>query len=154
MKTKNNSENQTSTAIAKADTIKLGVDVHANTIVVVRIVDGGAPQPPQRFTGRQFLIWAEKQLQLACKVFSCYEAGPFGYSLHRELEKRGLTNLVIRPRDWDEYGQKVKTDQRDARQLALALDRFVRGNHDALCVVRCLHRKKNNDAVAPGSGRR
>ena len=30
----------------------------------------------------------------------------------------------------------VKTDKRDAQQLALHLDRYVHGNHDAFCVVR------------------
>lgn len=137
MKTNIVSQNRSSaTDITRADIIKLGVDVHAEKLVVVRLVDNGAPQPPQRFTYEQFLTWVEKQVQLAKQVFSCYEAGPFGYSLHRELEKRGVVNYVIRPRDWDEYGQKVKTDQRDARQLALELDRFVRGNHGALAVVR------------------
>jgi transposase len=48
----------------------------------------------------------------------------------------GVTNYVVRPRDWDEYGKKVKTDKRDAQQLALHLDRYVSGNHDAFCVVR------------------
>jgi transposase len=137
MKTKLNSQNQSSdTGITQADVIKLGLDVHADKIVVVRLLDNGAPQPPQRFTREQFLAWVEKQRQLAKQVFSCYEAGPFGYSLHRELEKRGVSNYVVRPRDWDEYGQKVKTDQRDAKQLALELDRFVRGNRAALCVIR------------------
>jgi hypothetical protein len=67
---------------------------------------------------------------------TCYEAGPFGYGLHRELTALGTTNYVIRPRDWDEYGQKVKTDRRDARRLVLELDRYVAGNHAAFCVVR------------------
>src|SRR5258708_20192598 len=48
----------------------------------------------------------------------------------------GATNYVVRPRDWDEYGKKVKTDKRDAKQLALHLDRYVNGNDDAFCVVR------------------
>ena len=138
MKTKSNTSHNKSSAtgITQADIIKLGMDVHANNIVVVRILDNGAPQPPQRFTREQLLAWVEKQHQLARQVFSCYEAGPFGYSLHRELEKRGVINYVVRPRDWDQYGQKVKTDQRDAKQLALELDRFVRGNRAALSVVR------------------
>ena len=47
-----------------------------------------------------------------------------------------IINYVIRPRDWDEYGQKVKTDKRDAKQMVLHLDRYVAGNRDAFCVVR------------------
>ena len=121
---------------AKAEKIKLGIDVHLDRYVVVRIVDGQAPQPAQRFEPAAFLKWIEKQLQLAGKVFTCYEAGPFGYSLHRSLEKMGVTNYVVRPRDWDEYGKNVKTDKRDAKELALRLDRYVEGNHDAFCVVR------------------
>src|ERR1035437_2189362 len=88
--------------------IKLGIDVHLDRYVVVRQIDGGAPQPPQRFSPRQFLEWAQKQTALAQQVYSCYEAGPFGYRLHRKLKELGITNYVIRPRDWDEYGKKVK----------------------------------------------
>jgi len=120
----------------KAKTLKLGIDVHLDRYVVVRILDGGTPQPPQRFAPAEFMLWAAKQLTLAEQVFTCYEAGPFGYSLHRKLEKMGITNHVVRPRDWAEYGKKVKTDKRDAQQLALQLDRYVNGNREAFCVVR------------------
>ncbi|HEV8181169.1 MAG TPA: IS110 family transposase, partial [Candidatus Angelobacter sp.] len=112
------------------------IDAHLDRYVVVRIIDGNTPQPPQSFKPAAFLLWMAKQLTLAEKVFTCYEAGPFGYSLHRELEKMRATNYVVRPRDWDEYGKKVKTDKRDAKELALHLDRYVSGNHDAFCVVR------------------
>ncbi len=125
-----------SASVVEAQTIKLGIDVHLDRYVVVRIFDGGTPQPPQRFKPEEFVPWAAKQLTLAGKVFTCYEAGPFGYGLHRTLEKMGVVNYVVRPRDWDEYGQKVKTDKRDAKQLALHLDRYVNGNDDAFCVVR------------------
>ena len=120
----------------KARTIKLGVDVHLDLYVVVRVIDGGTPQPPQRFQPMEFMLWCAKQLTLAETVFTCYEAGPFGYSLHRRLERMGVTNYVIRPRDWDEYGKKVKTDQRDALAMAQCLDRYVNGNRGAFCVVR------------------
>ncbi len=58
--------------------IKLGLDVHLDRYVVVRQIDGGSPQPPQRFSPAEFLKWAQKQAQLAGQVYSCYEAGPFG----------------------------------------------------------------------------
>ena len=116
--------------------IKLGIDVHLDRYVVVRQIDGGAPQPAQGFSPAQFLDWARKQTALARQVYSCYEAGPFGYSLHRKLAEFGITNYVVRPRDWDEYGKNVKTDKRDAKQLVLGLDRYVAGNQDAFCVVR------------------
>ena len=116
--------------------IKLGIDVHLERYVVVRQIDGGAPQPAQRFSPVEFIQWAQKQTTLAVKVYTCYEAGPFGYSLHRRLTELGITNFVVRPRDWDQYGQKVKTDQRDSQQLVLHLDRYLAGNDRAFCVVR------------------
>ena len=116
--------------------IKLGIDVHLDRYVGVRQIDGGAPQPPQRFSPTQFLEWAKKQTALAKQVYSCYEAGPFGYRLHRTLKDLGITNYVVRPRDWDEYGKKVKTDKRDAKEMVLNLDRYVSGNREAFCVVR------------------
>ena len=71
--------------------IKLGIDVHLDRYVVVRQIDGGAPQPPQRFSPSQFLEWAKKQTALAQQVYSCYEAGPFGYRLHRKLKEGEAT---------------------------------------------------------------
>jgi transposase len=121
---------------AQHQVIKLGIDVHLDRYVVVRQIGGGAPQPPQRFSPSQFLEWARKQTALAKQVYSCYEAGPFGYSLHRKLVALGVTNYVVRPRDWDEYGKKVKTDKRDAKEMVLNLDRYVSGNQEAFCVVR------------------
>jgi hypothetical protein len=74
----------------KARHIKLGIDVHLDRYVVVRLIDGGTPQPPQRFGPPEFLLWVAKQITLAEKVFTCYEAGPFGYTLHRQLEKMSM----------------------------------------------------------------
>ncbi len=116
--------------------IKLGIDVHGQRYVVVRQIDGATPQPAQAFAPAEFLRWVAKQKELAENVYTCYEAGPFGYGLHRQLTALGITNYVVRPRDWDEYGQKVKTDKRDAKALALNLDRQVAGNEKAFCVVR------------------
>jgi hypothetical protein len=54
--------------------IKLGIDVHLDRYVVVRQLDGGVPQPAQRFSPAQFLEWVQKQLAQADQVYSCYEA--------------------------------------------------------------------------------
>ena len=65
-----------------------------------------------------------------------YEAGAFGYYLHRKLEEMGVNNLVVQPQDWDERGKGVKTDKIDALALCQRLDRYVRGNRKAFGVVR------------------
>jgi transposase len=123
-------------ASKKHQTIKLGLDVHADTIVVVRILDHSAPQPAQKFAPGKFLEWVKSQLALAEEVHSCYEAGPFGYGLHRDLVELGVKNLVNQPVCLDEQHKGVNHDKSDAKQLALRLDRYVAGNTHALATVR------------------
>ena len=124
-------------AISKrlGEVIKLGIDVHLKKYVVVRQIDGAMPQPAQTFTPEKFLEWVSKQLGLAGEVHSCYEAGPFGYVLHRKLTELGIKNVVVRPQNWDEMGKGVKTDKTDALALVQRLDMYVRGNRRALAVV-------------------
>ncbi|MGH8531096.1 MAG: IS110 family transposase [Nevskiales bacterium] len=123
-------------SVTNINLIKLGLDVHADSVRVVRQLDHATPQPAQKFKPEQFLDWATKQVKLAAKVYSCYEAGPFGYGLHRQLTALGIENVVIRPQNWDELGKGVKTDKTDALALCQRLDRYVQGNHKALAVVR------------------
>jgi hypothetical protein len=123
----NNSEVRAEQAASKTyQTIKLGLDVHADTIVVVRILDHSAPQPAQRFSWDKFRVWIKTQLALAHTVHSCYEAGPFGYGLHRDLMALGVHNVVVQPVCLDERHTGVNHDASDARELALRLDRYVR----------------------------
>ena len=123
-------------ASKKDQTIKLGLDVHADTIVVVRILDHSAPQPAQKFTPARFREWVKTQLPLAEAVHSCYEAGPFGYGLHRTLRGLGVQNLVTQPVCLDERHTGVNHDKSDAKELAQRLDRYVAGNTHALATVR------------------
>ena len=133
----NNSEVRAEQAASeKPQIIKLGLDVHADTIVVVRILDHSAPQPAQRFTPAKFREWVQTQTRLAEAVHSCYEAGPFGFGLHRELAALGIRNLVVQPVCLDEHHKGVNHDKSDARELCLRLDRYVAGNTHALATVR------------------
>jgi transposase len=134
--TLNNSEVRAEQVASKLQTLKLGLDVHADTIVVVRILDQAGPQPAQKFTPAKFLAWVKKPVPLAESVHSCYEAGPFGYGLHRELVALGIHNVVVQPVCLDERRTGVNDDKRDARELALRLDRYVAGNRHALATVR------------------
>lgn len=120
----------------KAQTLKLGLDVHADSIVVVRIVDHSAPQPAQKFAPAKFREWVKGQRRQADQIHSCYEAGPFGYGLHRYLEELGVHNLVVQPVCLDERHKGVNHDKSDAKELALRLDRWVAGNPHALATVR------------------
>jgi transposase len=133
---KTSAESQGLSLSKKYDTIKLGIDWHAGYYKVVRIIDEGGPEPAQRFTPKQYLQWAEKQLTLATKVYSCYEAGPGGYVLHREQVRLGVNSSVVVPRNLDAEGKRVRNDSREARELAQNLDRYLRGNDKAMRVVR------------------
>lgn len=139
MKTNTNNANTQETAFTitsrKAKLIKLGLDIHAESYRVVRQVDNATPQPAQKFTPEKFLVWVAKQLESAQEVYSCYEAGPFGYTLHRRLSKLGVHNVVVRPQNWDELGRKVKTDRTDALALVQRLDRYLQGNTKALALI-------------------
>jgi transposase len=52
----------------------------------------------------------------------CYEAGPTGYGLHRQIENLGFECLVVAPSLIPKRpGDKVKTNRRDALSLAKLL---------------------------------
>ena len=89
------------------ETIKLGIDAHAKWYYVARQLDGATPQPVQKMTFEALLRFVAKQQALAGEVHTCYEAGAFGYHLHRKLEALGV-NLVVQPQDWDERGKGGK----------------------------------------------
>ena len=49
----------------------------------------------------------------------CYEAGPCGYGLHRQLTELGYDCIVVAPSLIPvKAGDRVKTDRRDAIMLA------------------------------------
>lgn len=133
-----NTENKArSKAKAKEEPItKLGLDVHAGQITVCRQQEGLLPQPAQKMSWDRCLGWILEQVGEGVRVYSCYEAGPCGYGLHRQLTAMGVTNYVVAPQRWDEQGRRVKTDKQDARELVDRLDRYVRGNTKAFSVVR------------------
>jgi len=87
-------------------------------------------------TFEALLRFVAKQQDLVGEVHTCYEAGAFGYYLHRKLEALGVSNLVVQAQDWDERGKGVKTDRIGALAQCQPLNRYVRGNRKAFSVVR------------------
>lgn len=113
----------------------LGLDVHAAQITVCAQMDGCLPKPPRRCSWTEVVELVADHLGAGARVYTCYEAGPCGYGLHRKLTELGAVNYVVAARDWDPV-RRVKTDKRDARELCVRLDQYVRGHHDAFTVVR------------------
>lgn len=115
--------------------LKVALDVHLHWHVVAIQEGGSSPKPPRRCKPADFLKWIQQQVATGYRVVTSFEAGPFGYTLHRQLTALGVINHVIRPRNWDEHHARVKTDRTDALAMLNALDRFCAGNKKALALV-------------------
>jgi hypothetical protein len=105
-----------------AKQILLGIDAHQNSYQLGRKIDAGGIQPVQSFSVAKLLLFAQKQLQLAEKVYAVYEAGPLGYVLYRKLKELGIEALVCAP-ECLEAGSKP-------RACALASQSAVAGPTD------------------------
>ena len=123
------------TSVEAEAIVKFGLDVHADQITARRQIDGLLAQPAQKLSWKGTLECMSKHLKAGQQVYSCYEAGPCGYGLHRQLEQLGVINYVIAPQKWDHSGRQVKTDERDATQMSTRLDQYIRGNKEAFTVV-------------------
>lgn len=100
----------------------VGFDAHKRTIQVAMLPPNGGSvvewQEPNESAAISRLarrLLRESRGDLVC----CYEAGPTGYSLQRQLEGLGVHCLVIAPSLIPvKPGSRIKTDRRDARKLA------------------------------------
>ena len=106
-----------------SNTLFVGLDVHKEAISVAYIAgEQGAEVVSLGFIGtRQCDIdkLIRKLKGKASKLLFVYEAGPCGYWLYRYLTKQRLTCWVVAPSLIPRKpGDRVKTDRRDAVQLA------------------------------------
>jgi transposase len=102
----------------------VGLDVSKESIAVA-IADSGRETP--RFYGTianttDAVRKLVKKLGNETELEFCYEAGPTGYGIYRQLTGMGLSCLVVAPSLIPvRQGDKVKTDRRDAIRLAQLL---------------------------------
>lgn len=112
--------------MAQPTPLFVGLDVHKDSIAVAHA--HGASADPPAFVGsigpRQAdldKLIRRLEAKTPALVFA-YEAGPSGYVLHRYLTSKGFTCLVVAPSLIPKKpGDKVKTDRRDAIELARLL---------------------------------
>lgn len=102
-------------------TTHVGLDVHMERIIIATL-KGQARQPTivdipndPKVIRRTFKRLADEAYELRC----CYEAGPCGYEVYRQLAAMGIACEVMAPALIPvKAGDRVKTDRRDASKLA------------------------------------
>jgi transposase len=100
----------------------VGLDVHKESIAIA-VAEPGRGEPAVLATIPNDTGQLLKRLRRLGKVKCCYEAGPTGYGLHRDLAAAGVDCVVVAPSLVPmKAGDRVKTDRRDAVKLA----RFLR----------------------------
>ena len=107
-------------------TLYVGLDVHKDSISVAYASEERSADVP--FVGPIGTRQADidkllRRLQSkASELVFAYEAGPCGYVLHRYLSGKGVTCVVVAPSLIPKKpGDRVKTDRRDAVELARLL---------------------------------
>jgi len=113
--------------------LKLGLDVHLESIMAVAQRDHAAPQAPRKFTPEQLVLQVQKWVAEGWVVYAVAESCGFGFVLHRQLVEAGAQSFLITPIALN--GQR-KTDKLDARALCVRLSRWVDGNKDELSPIR------------------
>jgi transposase len=110
----------------KPATLFVGLDVHKDSSSVAHVFEDRTAEVTfvgpigTRLCDMDRLV---RRLQSkASRLVFAYEAGPCGYVLYRYLTRKGLTCLVVAPSLIPKKsGDRVKTDRRDAVQLARLL---------------------------------
>lgn len=104
-------------------TTYVGLDVHVQTIAIAAIEEDGTPHDlgtipnrPDALTKRLQKLGDPKRLEV------CYETGPCGYVIWRQLTALGMQCQVVATSLIPvRSGDRIKTDRRDAAKLARLL---------------------------------
>ena len=100
----------------------VGIDAHKVELHVALLApDASAPVTWKVQNEARAVDRLRRKLEKAAPgpVACCYEAGPCGYALQRQLERGRVQCQVIAPALVPRKpGERIKTDRRDARKLA------------------------------------
>ena len=102
--------------------IRVGLDVHKDSIVVARCSDGTRHKATLIDTLPNDYAKLKKCLAKIGpldRLRVCYEAGPTGFGLARRLNAEGIKCVIVAPSLIPQKpGCRIKTDRRDACKLA------------------------------------
>lgn len=100
----------------------VGIDAHKEEHVVCILYPGDEKGKEVRIKNHRIEIkrlMKKIKKQTPGEIRVCYEAGPCGFILHRQIEEEGVSCAVIAPSLIPiKPGERIKTDRRDARKLA------------------------------------
>jgi transposase len=101
----------------------IGLDVHKDTIVVA-VAEAGKRNEMREYgkianTPTVLKAMAARLVRTGRELRFCYEAGPCGYGIQRQLTAAGHGCVVVAPSLIPRRpGDRIKTDRRDAMHLA------------------------------------
>ena len=110
--------------MAQATTRFLGLDVHKLSISVAVAEASGAPELYGQIANEPKAVrrLVAKLAAEGAQLKACYEAGPCGYALQRQLTGLGVDCQVVAPSLIPRRpGSRIKTDSRDALSLVRLL---------------------------------
>ena len=113
--------------------LKLGLDVHLESLMAVAQQAHANPQAPRKFTRAELVAQVRQWVAEGWQVFCVQESCGFGFTLHGELVAAGAQSFLITP---IALNGARKTDKLDARALCLRLSRWLDGNRDELSPIR------------------
>ena len=99
----------------------VGIDVHHRTYKVSCHIDGVEVKKWNMTAIPQKLAQQLNSFFPGKEIYSVYETGFSGFSLHRVLDKAGIKNIVVHAGYVESNSSRVKTDQKDARKLSRQL---------------------------------
>lgn len=102
----------------------VGLDVHKSSITVAVAKEGreAAESLGTIVNSPEAIAKLVRRLGPVKKMLFCYEAGPCGYGIYRQLTSMGTDCMVVAPSLVPQQpGDRVKTDKRDAKKLARLL---------------------------------
>lgn len=104
----------------------VGLDVHKDTIFLAIAEGREEPRPLGQIPNTPEAIFKKmRRLGAFHSIKVCYEAGPCGYVIYRQLSQLGIDCIVVAPSMVPKKpGDRIKTDKRDATMLA----RLLRSN--------------------------
>ena len=74
----------------------VGLDVHADSIAIA-VAEPGRDEPSGLATIPNDTVMLLKRLKRLGRVRCCYEAGPMGFVLQRDLAAAGIDCIVVAP---------------------------------------------------------